>query len=310
VLSLRSLLSTMSASTLNRVLRLHRTTHSPALSTTHRAYSSFFSSNKSGGGGGRYINPAKLPKAVVPGNKGNANKSKQGDAATPETAPVDTVHTRQASSAISTSPEQAEASGDTASPSSESTNASTRSQDSTSSSPLLESNAHERSLHALLRDPQQLSHPSITAKDFKINQFFSLHRPLLLLSTPGSILDSPPADSAFGPTPAVDSVLEGINTSTGGRSIWLLDESPEATLDADAVAARQLARALTVTHAGAAVAWEDTMRRLGLDVDKDAARVEMKEQLDKDLEEVMMDSTKRKRKKKMKKHKSVFFPEV
>ncbi|KAG5720568.1 hypothetical protein E4T56_gene5768, partial [Termitomyces sp. T112] len=76
---------------------------------------------------------------------------------------------------------------------------------------------------------------------------------------------------------------------------------PEATADADAAAARQLTRAITMSHAGAAVSWEQTLRRLGLDVDKD--RIEMQEKLDKEWREVLMDSTKRKRRKKMKKHK-------
>ena len=75
--------------------------------------------------------------------------------------------------------------------------------------------------------------------------------------------------------------------------------------DADAAAARQLSRALVMTHAGASVAWEDTLRRLGLDLEKDADRIQTRAQMNREWEEVMMDSTKRKRRKKMKKHKYV-----
>lgn len=80
--------------------------------------------------------------------------------------------------------------------------------------------------------------------------------------------------------------------------------SSEASLvDTDAEAARQLTRALTMTKAGATVSWEETLKRLGLDVSKEAERVNLQEQFEKDWEDVMLDSTKRKRRKKMKKHK-------
>jgi hypothetical protein len=91
---------------------------------------------------------------------------------------------------------------------------------------------------------------------------------------------------------------------------WLLDEFPEASMDADAAAARQLTRALTINHAGATVAWEDTLRRLGLNVDQDTERAHMQQQWDREWQDVMMDSTKRKRRRKMKKHKSVIFLDV
>lgn len=76
-----------------------------------------------------------------------------------------------------------------------------------------------------------------------------------------------------------------------------------SVIDADAEAARQLTRALTMAKAGATVSWEDTLKHLGLDVSKEVDRVALKKQLDKDWEDVLMDSTKRKRRKKMKKHK-------
>lgn len=78
-----------------------------------------------------------------------------------------------------------------------------------------------------------------------------------------------------------------------------MDTSPEG----DAETARQLSRALAVNKAGPTVAWEKALRKLGLDVEMEPERVVMREQMEKDWSEVMMDSTKRKRRKKMKKHK-------
>lgn len=82
-----------------------------------------------------------------------------------------------------------------------------------------------------------------------------------------------------------------------------LDGNADPFIDADAEAARQLTRALTMSKAGATVSWEDTLKKLGLDVSKDADRVNLREQFEREWEDVMMDSTKRKRRKKMKKHK-------
>lgn len=77
-----------------------------------------------------------------------------------------------------------------------------------------------------------------------------------------------------------------------------METSPEG----DAETARQLSRALAVNKAAPTVAWEKALRMLGLDVEMEPERVVMREQMEKDWE-VMMDSTKRKRRKKMKKHK-------
>jgi hypothetical protein len=74
------------------------------------------------------------------------------------------------------------------------------------------------------------------------------------------------------------------------------------THEADAEAARQLSRAMTMSHAGGTVAWEETLRKLGLDVEKQGDRVGLQERMDREYE-VVMDSVKRKRRKKMKKHK-------
>ena len=59
-----------------------------------------------------------------------------------------------------------------------------------------------------------------------------------------------------------------------------------------------------MNQVGGTVAWEATLRRLGLDVNKEEGRIRLKETLAKELE-MVLDSTKRKRRKKMKKHKWV-----
>ncbi|KAG6820638.1 hypothetical protein H0H93_013837 [Arthromyces matolae] len=242
-----------------------------------RAYSSFFSTKA--GGGGRYFTSAKIPKVVVttkpaapkaePTSEGTTADSTQASAATGNATTV--VKPADQPSKPSSSPTQ-----------------------SSSGSTPKDTTTHKETPHilpgsfgdaALL---QRHTHPTITAKDFKLHQFFSLHRPLLLLSQPHAIMDSA---NAFSLPHKDVTEFEGFNSTPE----WLLDEFSEATADADAAAARQLARAMTMNHAGAAVSWEQTLKRLGLDVEKDRVG----------LQEVMMDSTKRKRKKKMKKHKYV-----
>jgi hypothetical protein len=81
------------------------------------------------------------------------------------------------------------------------------------------------------------------------------------------------------------------------------DDAHDGVVDADAEAARQLTRAVTMNTAGAAMAWESTLRRLGLDPDKEPERVGLQEQWDKEWNDVLMDSTKRKKRRKMRKHK-------
>lgn len=81
---------------------------------------------------------------------------------------------------------------------------------------------------------------------------------------------------------------------------------PAIVVDGDAEAARQLHHAITVTRAGATVDWEETLKVLGIDVSQEPESVSLQEQCkqwDREWTEMLMDSTKRKRRKKMKKHK-------
>lgn len=261
-----------------------RLLHPPLVS--RRAYSSFFSSKS--GGGGRYFNSAKPPKAIVSGSGGSAAKSSPNS---------------KADSKVDSSSDNAQAaadgSGPTGSGSSQIIKATDPAQSSspTTGSPPSSSSSTgtDTAGAASARSPGpqyhlHRQHPVITAKDFKLHQFFSLHRPLLLLAHPSAILESPPPTAAAFEQPQ----------PYAGPSV--LDEAVES-MDADADAARQLTRSLTMSHAGATVAWEATLRRLGIDVDKDAERVGLRQQWDREWQEVLLDSVKRKRRKKMKKHK-------
>ncbi|KAF6763857.1 hypothetical protein DFP72DRAFT_1059906 [Ephemerocybe angulata] len=151
-----------------------------------------------------------------------------------------------------------------------------------------------------------LQHPAVAPGDYKLHQFFSLHRPLLLLHTP-------PALFAPGPPPNIETALRTPQAFREGAikqrvPVSVFDDFPEhAVLDADAIAARQLGRAMAMSRIGAAVGWEATLKRLGLDPAKEPERVEGQVRMEKELEDVqiLLDSTKRKRRKKMKKHKYV-----
>ena len=135
-------------------------------------------------------------------------------------------------------------------------------------------------------------HPPINPHDLRLHQFFSLHRPLLTVSQPvSSIFESAPSPFTFPPSVPAESVNFGS-----------FDNPPEASPESDADAARQLARALVANRIGAAMSWEATLKRLGLDVTEGRAEEVHQAQVD---FEIYMDSTKRKRRRKMKKHKCV-----
>ena len=135
-------------------------------------------------------------------------------------------------------------------------------------------------------------HPPINPQDLKLHQFFSLHRPLLTLSQPVStVFESSTTPFNYPPNGDAEAARHGA-----------IDEPPETSPESDADAARQLARALVSSRVGAALSWQDTLKRLGLD----ETRVHAEEVSQAEAEfNVYMDSTKRKRRKKMKKHKYV-----
>ena len=160
------------------------------------------------------------------------------------------------------------------------------------SAPNGEVSSSTTSLSAGLYHTPLHTHLPVNSQDFKLHQFFSLHRPLLTLSQPTSSLFEPPT-IPFSLPPAANAEAARFGT---------IDDPPEASPESDADAARLLARALVSNKVGAALAWEETLRRLGLDESKGDAEEVNKAQVEFDM---YMDSTKRKRRKKMKKHKYV-----
>ncbi|KAJ3573784.1 hypothetical protein NP233_g2206 [Leucocoprinus birnbaumii] len=291
----------MAVSALARIL--------PRIPATRRPYSSSF-------GGGRFFNSSKPPKSPVVTAKSRSDRSEGSskDSSTKAAA----GKTAQGSSSQAAAPNSAKPpTADAASPepghesatgrqpfrngSAVSTPTPSPTSPSTTASAFLSGYTAPNAYHNYLSP-----HPSVNSKDFKIHQFFSLHRPLLLISNPPSIFQSPPADTPLfrssnaeaknvedqlPPSPFTNLNLDG--TYAGAA----------AGVDGDAETARQLHHSMTMTRVGATVDWEDTLRALGIDVSKDVERVRLQEQWDREWEEVMMDSTKRKKKKKMKKHK-------
>jgi len=255
-----------SMSLLSRVL--------PPLPASRRAYSSFFSSKP---GGGRYFNSAKPPKSVVNATKTKTNNTKVNDSAV-----------------NGGSNGKVKASGVE-----ESSMTNTTSHDTHHSTM-----PHATSMSHLL-PPSTMSseqfmvprHSVMSAQDYKLHQFFSLHRPLLLHSQPTSaIFESPsPLFDIFTPP------SEG-KASPAPAQLGTLDNPPEVSNEADADAARQLARALVMNRVGSTVSWEDTLMKLGIDENTEE-RAQLAKEWAREWDTVYADSVKRKRKKKMKKHK-------
>ncbi|TDL27416.1 hypothetical protein BD410DRAFT_894534 [Rickenella mellea] len=128
-------------------------------------------------------------------------------------------------------------------------------------------------------------HPMLKPHELKLHHFFSLHRPLLLINQAPSILFKSPAAASAAPAPTAESTI---------------DNPPEASPEADADAARQLSRALVMSRVGNAVDWEVALQRFGMA----SGPIPLSEGLNLSSEhDISMDSTQRKRRRKMKKHK-------
>ncbi|TFY55704.1 hypothetical protein EVJ58_g8080 [Rhodofomes roseus] len=182
------------------------------------------------------------------------------------------------------SPGTSKGKADVSSPSSEAVSAKDHSSSQQHGSPLATEGLTSPIRSALMTP----IHPVFNPQDLKLHQFFSLHRPLLLASQPAStIFESSPLP--------LEASLKSSSTSVDGFA-----EPPEVSAEDDADTARQLARAMVVNRIGASMTWEQALQRLGLDVTKGRAE-EVK------LAEaefgVYLDSTKRKRRKKMRTHK-------
>ncbi|KAF8633851.1 hypothetical protein AX15_001222 [Amanita polypyramis BW_CC] len=288
-----------------------------------RSYSSFFSSKS---GGGRYFNSAKTPKSLaitasarrgsksspaVPASKPSKSPQDGGDvkhhqSGKTSSEPVDAQSTNVSQSSSNSSPSgiKASHSGDTSTSQGE--------HESPGSSGLSDEVAAPRF---------PPGYPTMYAKDFELLRFFSMHRPLLLLLNPSSVLHPVmPSNSLLSTTGLSSSDEQFFTSDTSGLPpapstilssayynsssiVSTYDNVSKLSSDGELEVSCQISRALAMTKGGAMVEWEEILRRLGLDVDMEPERVERKVQMEKELEEIKMDSTKRKRGKKMKKHK-------
>jgi hypothetical protein len=259
------------------------------LPITRRAYSSFFSSKP----GGRYFNSTKPPKALVNSGKSKAEntnvandgvvngsgsgsgkmKTTGGEESTPSRPPPTVTN----AATTRDRPSQASPSA---------------SSNSTTTVPLLSTTfSSEQSMFP--------RHPAMSPEDCKLHQFFSLHRPLLLHAQPTSVIfESPPRPLHLFSLPPSEGEVPQRPTHLG-----TLDDPPEASPEADADAARQLARALVINRVGSTISWEDTLAKLGLHENTEEERAERAKEWAREWETIYADSVKRKRKKKMKKHK-------
>lgn len=128
-------------------------------------------------------------------------------------------------------------------------------------------------------------HLTLKPNDLNLHRFFALHRPCLLLNQPASALFEP--------------VKANTNSIIPPSPLGTIDDPPVASPEADSDAARQLSRSLVMSRVGNTVDWEHALARLGLG---EAKLLDMPTSSN-----VTMDSVKRKRRKKMKKHKYVFY---
>jgi hypothetical protein len=94
--------------------------------------------------------------------------------------------------------------------------------------------------------------------------------------------------SVFDASPA-PTLLTHPSEAPASTATSPLEPSEEPSMEADAHTARELSHALVVNRVGAAVDFDAVLRRLGLETGTDL--------------QVYLDSTKRKRRSKMKKHK-------
>ncbi|KDQ60921.1 hypothetical protein JAAARDRAFT_31918 [Jaapia argillacea MUCL 33604] len=237
---------------------------------SRRTYS-FFSSKP---GGGRYFNSTKPPK-VITSTHGSSGSGGSGGSGSGKSAKSDAT-----SGVAGTGPGS---SGDASSPG----GVGKKPEELSAPSP----NSQKKDplpIHTIptLNHAPFAIHPAMNPQDLKLHQFFSLHRPLLLLSLPAS--------SVFESQPTFTPSLE----ESPPAKMESLEDPPEASPEADADAARQLARALVMNRVGSTVSWESTLQRLGMDVAQGRTTP-----VDLSPLQVYMDSVKRKRRKKMNKHK-------
>ena len=231
----------------------------PPVAVGRRSYS-FFSSKS---GGGRFFNPPKAPKVI--------NSATTTTRSTQQTTNTSKHQTTTGDPAITASNAEHTDGSEQIAQSAKPARLDT---------PECETPSTAANPSSTL-NPSHLSHPMLKPHEFKLHNFFALHRPCLLLNQPTSALFES-AQTAAPSAPAVDTI----------------DNPPEASADADADAARQLSRALVINRVGGMVDWEAALQRLGTSILDSAVPAESSAGVE-------LDSTKRKRRRKMKKHKCV-----
>ena len=281
------------------------------LPASRRSYSSYFSSKP---GGGRFFNSAKSSRStVITGAARQTTPIKPSDAPESRDAGVNAKdhgeNTAQPADAQTTNSNEP---GSPSAPSAKAGEFGNASSPQTDSRAPITHSPHQAAAVTTYLSPL---HPVVKPKDFKVVQFFSMHRPLLSLSDPPSIF-SPSNNTFFAPqsSPFEDPLFTSdtsdlpappsniLSSVFNSSTVHPFDDFSEAFPEGDAETARQLTRALAMNKAGSMVEWEKTLRMLGLDPEMEPERIVMREQMEKEWE-VMLDSTKRKRRKKMKKHK-------
>lgn len=238
-----------------------------------RTYS-FFSSKP---GGGRYFNSAKPPKPVISSGRAKVENGKatvaSSDGTSNSTPGSGCGKVKLGGAEENTIPNAVD------------TARSTHSLPFTSSSPLASQYHHH-------------IHPAISFQDFKLHYFFSLHRPLLLLSQSPSVI----FESSSHDVPLVQSPEDISKIHLHSGPFPLLEDPPESSFEADADTARQLAHALVMNRVGGIMSWKNTLARLGLNDESTQGTGHAKE-CAQEWVTIHGDSTKRKKRKKMKKHK-------
>ena len=238
-----------------------------------RAYSSFFSSKP---GGGRHFVSAKSPKPVLQPARAKVDNT----AAPTESA---TSPPTNASGVVKAAPA-----------------------DEKLSSKPAETHPQLHPLSSSVSPPFTSSvptHPTVSSKEYKLHQFFSLHRPLLLLNEPTSAI----FEAVDTSTPLFTSSEDQVNNDSR-PSFATVDNPPESSPDADADAARQLAHALVTNRVGGAIAWQQALSRLGLNAKYSENDMTLAKETAQEWVTIHADSTRRKKRKKMKKHKYVPSP--
>jgi hypothetical protein len=259
------------SSCMSLVFRLARPAH-----PVGRAYSSFFSSKP---GGGRHFVSAKSPKPVLQPVRAKVDSTTTG-------SPTESSPPSNASGVVKAAPA-----------------------DEKLCSQPAETHPQSHPLSSSVSPPFPSSsdrvtiHPTVSSKEYKLHHFFSLHRPLLLLNEPTSAI----FEAVDASTPLFTSSEDQVNNNSR-PSFATIDNPPESSPDADADAARQLAHALVMNRVGGAIAWQQALSRLGLSAKYSENDMTLAREAAQEWVTIHADSTRRKKRKKMKKHKYVPSP--